>query len=301
MEKYERIEGVIQTLSASTHQEQTSEDDKAPRIVGRIPEELVLLDGHRRATVSPHALEENSIEQQREAVSTVQKCGHNAPHFSSQDKGPKEGDLERRYEPKRTRYRNQSLTDEQRTRYARDLGTVSDNAQCIHDVEVTTMSLHGFRPIRVLDQDARARTINVLGECQIDGGSNAVLLVEKTNFGSAFVERLRDGSAFERLECIGQNDVYTWEFGWLADGDAHTKMTLICPASDDVVAKYSAQDIYMVNETAELYKRITQPWIASLPLSKKQWVYNILDGVSEKNSVLYSDDNPKSGFVVRSR
>ncbi|WFD34120.1 5'-(N(7)-methyl 5'-triphosphoguanosine)-[mRNA] diphosphatase [Malassezia cuniculi] len=161
------------------------------------------------------------------------------------------------------------------------------------------MSLHEFKPKRVLNEDPRARTVNVLGECQIDGNATqAVLLVEKTHFASNFIDRLRDGSAFERLECIGQNDIYTWEFGWLGGTDAHTKMTLICPASDDVVAKYSACDTYMVLETPEVYKNVTEPWIASIPAKKKQWVYNILEGISEQESVLYSDDDEQTGFML---
>ena len=168
-----------------------------------------------------------------------------------------------------------------------------------HYVEVITMSLHNFSPKRVLNEDARARSINLLGECAVDGSTvQAVLLVEKTHFSGEFVQRLHSGAAFERLDCIGQNDVYTWEFGWLAGPDAHVKMTLICPAGDDVVAKYSSEDIYMIVETPHLYESVTHPWIESIPAIKKQWVYNILDGKSEQETVLYSDDDPVTGFMV---
>ena len=107
--------------------------------------------------------------------------------------------------------------------------------------------------------------------------------------------------AFSRLETIGQNDVYTWVLGYQKDGSqggAHSKLTLICPAGNGVVEKYSAHERRMIIETPQLYEKVTEPWIESIPRSKTQWVRNILDGVSESESVLYRDDDPKSGFVL---
>jgi len=147
--------------------------------------------------------------------------------------------------------------------------------------------------------------VNLLGTCKQEDGSSvpAVLLLEKTAYSKAFVDALgaQSEDTFTRLEQIGQNDVYNWMFGWPRDGitdDAHTKMTLICPADDAAVAKYSAQERTMIIETPDIYERVTRPWIDAIPESKKHWVYNILDGKSERESVLYRDDDPKSGFII---
>lgn len=144
----------------------------------------------------------------------------------------------------------------------------------------------------------------MLGACEINGQvAPAVLLLERAFYPESFVESMKHGpqEAFSRLETIGQNDVYTWVLGYQKDGSqggAHSKLTLICPAGNEVVEKYSAHERRMIIETPQLYEKVTAPWIESIPRSKTQWVRNILDGVSESESVLYRDDDPKSGFVL---
>lgn len=131
----------------------------------------------------------------------------------------------------------------------------------------------------------------------------AILLMEKTHFTPAFVQSLSQGleKNFARIDFIGQNDIYHWVFGWPGvDGDADPacKMTLLCPATDELIAKYSATERRLIVETPHMYDTVTRPWIQSLPPSKTQWVHNILNGVSEQESVLYRDDDPQRGFVL---
>ncbi|PKI84651.1 5'-(N(7)-methyl 5'-triphosphoguanosine)-[mRNA] diphosphatase [Malassezia vespertilionis] len=165
--------------------------------------------------------------------------------------------------------------------------------------------LSSFRLERVINEDPRAKSINLLGECT--NGQNekvpAVLLMEKAHYSREFIDLLQQGptAAFLRLESIGQNDVYHWVFGWTNEdtkSDANSKMTLICPAAPEVVVKYSAQERRLIVETQEIYQRVTHPWIESIPASKTAWVGNILDGVKERSSVLYRDDDPRFGFVL---
>lgn len=156
----------------------------------------------------------------------------------------------------------------------------------------------------MLIEDARSRVVNLLGTCTHDGEEKAaLLLMEKTHFSPQFIATIEMGlsHALSRMESIGQNDIYTWVFGWQAaakDEQAQMKMTLICPASDELIAKYSTPERRMVLETPHMYKTVTKPWIDSIPTSKTAWVRNILQGVSEQESVLYSDEDPKSGFVL---
>lgn len=153
----------------------------------------------------------------------------------------------------------------------------------------------------VLHEDARAKHVNMLGHCQVgDRKERALLLMEKTHYTPAMLDALRHGvsSAFARLETIGQNDIYTWKFGWDTGVDAPTKMTLICPATDELIAKYSLPERRMITETPHMYQTVTRPWIDSIPASKTVWVRNILEGQSEQSSVLFSDPDPSTGFVI---
>ncbi|WFC99140.1 5'-(N(7)-methyl 5'-triphosphoguanosine)-[mRNA] diphosphatase [Malassezia yamatoensis] len=164
--------------------------------------------------------------------------------------------------------------------------------------------VNSFRMERVMKEDPRAKSVNLLGTCVLDGvRAPAVLLMERAFFASSLIQTLVDGpqTAFSRLETIGNNDAFTWVLGWQQDREqsgAHSKLTLICPAGDEVVAKYGAVERRMILETPQLYKNVTLPWIQSIPRSKTQWVNNILDGSSEAESVLYRDDHPQMGFVI---
>ena len=165
-------------------------------------------------------------------------------------------------------------------------------------------SLPCFELERILYEDPRAKSVNLLGQCEHQGERvPALLLMEKTHFTPAFLASLQQGleHTFSHLEQIGQNDIYTWVFGWTSDQvhtDAHTKMSLICPANSDLIAKYSAPERRMIIETPHMYETVTKPWIESLPASKVTWVHNILNGESERESVLYNDEDPKTGFVL---
>ena len=55
------------------------------------------------------------------------------------------------------------------------------------------------------------------------------------------------------------------------------QISVICPATAKHIAKYSPQQFVLVNETAEVYKSITEPYIQRQDPSRIQWVYNILD------------------------
>lgn len=54
----------------------------------------------------------------------------------------------------------------------------------------------------------------------------------------------------------------------------------------------------MITETAEIYHKAILPWIESQPKSRIQWVYNILEGLKERENVLFRDDDPDTGFIV---
>ncbi|PWN96653.1 scavenger mRNA decapping enzyme [Tilletiopsis washingtonensis] len=152
--------------------------------------------------------------------------------------------------------------------------------------------LRSFALERVLDQDPRARTASLLGQLE---GEQVVLLLEKTHFSEAFLQQ----PTFASLSSLGANDVYNWLLGWQPDGgDPHVKMTLIRPATQAHIEKYTAQKRFMVTESPEVYASVVEPWLKAQPLARIQWVYNILEKKKEAESILYEDADSESGFIV---
>ncbi|GJJ72103.1 m7GpppX diphosphatase [Entomortierella parvispora] len=129
---------------------------------------------------------------------------------------------------------------------------------------------------------------------------DAILLIEKTHFAiqsatSDITHRMAE------LLSTGCNDVYFWWNAILSSGlaqDPDLKMTVIFPATEAHITKYSRQERRMITETAEIYKNAVLPWIESQPKSRLMWVHNILQGIKEQENVLFRDDDPDTGFIV---
>ncbi|KAL1717115.1 HIT-like domain-containing protein [Schizophyllum commune] len=89
-------------------------------------------------------------------------------------------------------------------------------------------------------------------------------------------------------------DIYTWMFASFADDKAGSrnyrdvKITLIFPATEAHIRKYTKQKNTMVRETPETYANIVEPYISSIPKSRTQWVLDILEGRAEQEKVLYN-------------
>ncbi|KAG0017333.1 hypothetical protein BGZ82_000797 [Podila clonocystis] len=75
-------------------------------------------------------------------------------------------------------------------------------------------------------------------------------------------------------------------------------MSVIFPATETHILKYSRQDRKMITETAQIYHDAVLPWIESQPISRIQWVYNILDGLKETENILFRHGDPDTGFIV---
>ncbi|PWZ00494.1 scavenger mRNA decapping enzyme [Testicularia cyperi] len=207
-----------------------------------------------------------------------------------------------------------------------------------------TSILEAFHLTKVLDQDPKQKSANLLGtlkDAKTGVEEPAILLLEKTHFSEDLLNSFADqysatgsiaaqdtdgqatklikldglesnGSArrklFERVQNLGQNDIYTWLLVWLnkdeaASGSTHTrdadiKANLIYPATQTHIEKYSAQRKVMVRETPQIYAERILPWIESIPASRIQWVYNILEHKKETESVLFEDPDPKTGFII---
>lgn len=174
--------------------------------------------------------------------------------------------------------------------------------------------LAGFVLERVLSEDAKIRYASLLGHYKTDNGGieAAIVLLEKTHFSSSFYQQLgansTHDSSLSRFRSLGSNDVYSWALGWMPSTDvagseardAHVKLTVIRPATEAHLAKYAEQFKVMITETPELYRNVIKPWIETQPISRIQWVYNILEKKKEAETILYEQEG-KNGFIVSSR
>ena len=73
-----------------------------------------------------------------------------------------------------------------------------------------------------------------------------------------------------------------------------------CTLSADAIDKsqYSKQDIFLVQETPEIYERVVKSFIASFPPSRTKWVDEIIAGKKEVEKVLHRDDSGSFGYMI---
>ncbi|KAJ3343456.1 hypothetical protein HDU93_008115 [Gonapodya sp. JEL0774] len=173
-------------------------------------------------------------------------------------------------------------------------------------------SLQGFVFERVLSEDTTTRNITILGTLPSSEDPSkhlpAIIRVDKTALPKESAKDLV-GHILGELQVIDHNDVYTWinartrlpDSNIESDGisiPADWKLFLIHPATTQHIAKYSEQDRVFVRETPELYENVTRKYIESVPASRIDWVYNILDGKKEQESLVWDDKDPQGGFIL---
>ena len=78
---------------------------------------------------------------------------------------------------------------------------------------------------------------------------------------------------------------YALEFPLLGASTKYT-VDVISPATDRDVAKYQRQRFVMKTETYATFVAQTARYIASIPEREYAWIFNILDGVAERENIL---------------
>ncbi|XP_068153730.1 m7GpppX diphosphatase [Drosophila tropicalis] len=77
------------------------------------------------------------------------------------------------------------------------------------------------------------------------------------------------------------------------------KSTVIYPATEKHIQKYSICQKYLINETPDLYKKLTLPYLLSkADQFSLEWVYNILEHKQETERIVFEDKDPETGFVL---
>lgn len=73
---------------------------------------------------------------------------------------------------------------------------------------------------------------------------------------------------------------------------------IIYPADDRIIDKYSMSESRLISETPQLYAAVTGEYERSIPKSKLNWIYNILDKDAEAEKTIYKDKDPETGFTL---
>ena len=73
--------------------------------------------------------------------------------------------------------------------------------------------------------------------------------------------------------------------------------TIIYPATQKLINKYTHKNKILVKETPEIYQNIVLPYLKESQNSNN-WIYNILEGKSEQERTIFHDKDPKLGFLL---
>jgi len=168
----------------------------------------------------------------------------------------------------------------------------------------TDQELSYFEFSRILSEEPRTKTINILGTLKDLTGRDslshpAILLLEKTQFNNQELSVLASQRVHKWLQ-HETNDIYHQYFG-LFKRDENVpdfKATIIWPATDVHIKKYSRQNRYLINETPQIYQSVVKPFIDATPPGRIQWVYNVLSKKKEAEKILFEIEGDEYGFIL---
>nr|CAG4646277.1 EOG090X06NK [Macrothrix elegans] len=160
-------------------------------------------------------------------------------------------------------------------------------------------TFENFSLKRILRDSPENRLIAIEGSLKVNQGSDdsdpAVVVLEKTHFTEADVKGILTGET--QLNCLFNNDIY---YNLLCHPPANLnsiKATVIYPATQKHIEKYSPRPSHLVRETASLYNSVTLPHIETSKFDI-QWVYNILEHKKEADRIVFEDPDPVNGFIL---
>ncbi|CAG9572641.1 unnamed protein product [Danaus chrysippus] len=173
---------------------------------------------------------------------------------------------------------------------------IKKDEQNDNSVTETDLKLKDFIPSKILNNNTNRKTVCVLGNFRNKSGV-ALIILEK----NAFKEDHLDSKGYFSEDCelatFFQNDIYG-NFECFPKPEINgVKTTIIYPASDKHIAKFSQQQVHIILETPECYNKLTLPHIEKEQL-RLQWVYNILEGKSEQDRIVHDNKCETEGFVL---
>ena len=151
--------------------------------------------------------------------------------------------------------------------------------------------------------DQSGRRVTLLGSIN---GSPALLSVERAAFPSDLKTLEAFHNTVTNIYNLGDNDIYKWYLassGACDGAPSDLKINVIYPCTEKHIKKYSPQNVRMVTETPDIYKRHVRPYMQKMrDEGRLNWVFNILEGRAEQNDVFLrdpgSDSSLNEGFLL---
>lgn len=174
-----------------------------------------------------------------------------------------------------------------------DNNDASEKIKNIHENEV---ALPVFNLNKVLQTNCMRKQICVEGSFEGYDGS-AVMILEKQNFADdqkLLKEFFGKDTVFQKLY---SNTIYGNYECFPAKKYSGINAMVIHPATSKHIEKFTKKELYMIDETYELYQKVTVPYIESSSFST-DWIHNILEHKAEQDKIVYEDRNEKTGFVL---
>lgn len=168
--------------------------------------------------------------------------------------------------------------------------------------------LSQFELVRILSNNSTHKSVAVLGHFRDRSPEQhqAIVTLEKTAFTEGQLQTTAEtsesgSSSFfttkSQLRTEFINDVYG-NFLCLADPEINQlKVTIIYPASEKHIVKFSAQPKHLLEETAQDYQTVTLPHLEQEQLSL-EWLYNVLEHRKEKDRIVFEDPSDDTGFIL---
>ncbi|KAI8996823.1 HIT-like domain-containing protein [Pilobolus umbonatus] len=153
--------------------------------------------------------------------------------------------------------------------------------------------LNQFVFTRTLSHDTRTKLVYVLG--RVDE-KDCILSFEKTQYEDVEIPSLN--AKAENLDEVVINNIYGWALTKVLTDRLDTRVKVIYPATETHILKYESQPRVLLLETPSLYQTVTLPYIKSIPKSRLEWLYNILNHKAEIDRIIHYDKDPTKGFVI---
>lgn len=161
-----------------------------------------------------------------------------------------------------------------------------------------------FKLTRLLNSDQAGRRISLLGSIS---SKPALLIAERAAFDTSPAILSTFSTSLRNIKNLGANDIYAWFLAnsnpnFTGDNDSQPppdfKLNLIYPCTEKHVKKYEKQGLRVVTETPQIYHDYVRPYMqAQREKGALNWVYNILEGRTEQEDVMYRESGA-DGFLL---
>lgn len=172
-----------------------------------------------------------------------------------------------------------------------------ENKVPANTVAVSITDLSTFKVDKVLYNNTKIKTVCLQGSFKDFSGIGIVLL-EKSAFDERHIEQNSDlFTTKSSLVKEFHNDIYS-NFKCIPTPEINpVKATIIHPATQKHIEKFSVQNSYIVEETPSIYYDIVLKHIEKDQFTL-DWVYNILDHKSEVDRIVFEDPCEETGFIL---